>query len=96
MIMRTYIIDGSQFASSNELHTYFAKIFNFPAHCGKNFNAMWDCINESLGDWGKEVVEIRWINMFQSRANNTSEDVDVAVEILNDISKIPGYKVSFE
>ncbi|MBQ6455253.1 MAG: barstar family protein [Eggerthellaceae bacterium] len=50
--MKEVILNEDQFASLKEVHTYLAKALSFPAHYGKNYAALSDC----LGDISEPVI----------------------------------------
>ena len=42
--MKHITIDCSQFENKDQLHEAFASALNFPAHYGKNLDALHDCL----------------------------------------------------
>lgn len=48
--MREIIIDGSAIFTSPDLHEALANALAFPAHYGKNLDALYDCLTEICED----------------------------------------------
>lgn len=44
--MEIIILDGACMTSKEEAHAYMAKVMRFPAHYGKNLDALADCLSE--------------------------------------------------
>ena len=48
--MREIIIDGGSIYASPDFHTAIAEALSFPAHYGKNLDALYDCLTELSQD----------------------------------------------
>ncbi len=44
--MRMVTIDGADFENSRKIHEYLAKKLDFPAHYGKNMDALFDVLSQ--------------------------------------------------
>ena len=48
--MKEVILDGSAIFTSPDLHDAFAQALQFPAHYGRNLDALYDCLTEICED----------------------------------------------
>ena len=53
--MKEIIIDGSAIFTSPDLHEALANALSFPAHYGKNLDALYDCLTEIREDTHLEL-----------------------------------------
>lgn len=44
--MQVQFLYGSKIKNREQLHEQLAQIFRFPAHYGKNLDALWDCLGD--------------------------------------------------
>jgi ribonuclease inhibitor len=79
--MKEVIFDSAKIETVDELHTAIAKILKFPAHYGKNLDALYDCLSGEL----KLPVRFVWKNysITESRLGN---DVEAVLQTMIDFS----------
>ena len=69
-----YHLDGKKMVSKEETHAYLQEVFAFPAHYGKNLDALYDCLTEldaaevellhsdemkaALGKYGEQLLRV--------------------------------------
>lgn len=68
------ILDGKKMISREGTHAYLQEVFGFPAHYGKNLDALYDCLTEldavevellhgeemkaALGKYGEQLLRV--------------------------------------
>jgi ribonuclease inhibitor len=90
--MRRCVLDGAGLQSAAEVHDTLARELGFPAHYGRNLDALWDVLTGDVA----VPAEILWRNSDLSRAK-LGEAFERIAKILEDAAAArSGLTVTFE
>lgn len=78
------VVDFSGCKYLDDLHERIRKSFGFPACCGKNWDAVWDCIDGYFDENESRTIQIRG---FQSMPNELQEYCKPMWDIFSDLQK---------
>ena len=78
------VVDFSGCKYLDDLHERIRKSFGFPACCGKNWDAVWDCIDGYFDENESRTIQIRG---FQSMPNELQEYCKPMWGIFSDLQK---------
>ena len=75
--MEIIILDGACMTDKEAAHAYIAKVMRFPAHYGKNLDALADCLVEAAADEACSRLECK--DMLTNRFSPGYADLDLSV-----------------
>ena len=78
------VVDFSGCKYLDDLHERIRKSFGIPACCGKNWDAVWDCIDGYFDENESRTIQIRG---FQSMPNELQEYCKPMWGIFSDLQK---------
>jgi|GEM_PF-368555 len=79
--MKYVFLDGEKISSNSELHTAFHEALSFPDYCGKNLDALHDCITDIQGDIC--VIAVNTLLL----SENIGRRWNSFLRLMNDLSK---------
>ena len=75
------VVDFSGCKYLDDLHERIRKSFGFPACCGKNWDAVWDCIDGYFDENESRTIQIRGFSRCQMNYRNTVNQCGVSFPI---------------
>lgn len=77
-----YTLDFSNVQCYNEIHRIIKEELELPSYYGENWDALWDCLTDMVGDGAPINIEIIGAEVLEQKFHGT---LDVILEILKDI-----------
>lgn len=76
--MKTYTLESKNIQDMETFYNEISKVFNFPAHFGRNLDALSDCLREFDGD----ILVLSGFDGFEEKL--WEENLGVLMEIFSD------------
>jgi len=80
--MKEVIFDTSQIDSVDQLHAELARRLDFPAHYGRNLDALYDCLSGEMA----LPLKILWKN-YRSTRLRLGKDIAKILKVMKDFSQ---------
>jgi ribonuclease inhibitor len=80
--MREIVFDASQIESMDQLHAELARRLDFPAHYGRNLDALYDCLAGEIS----LPLKIIWKN-YRLTQSTLRKDIAEILEVMEDFSR---------
>jgi ribonuclease inhibitor len=81
-MMKEIVFDSIYIENMDQLHAEFARILDFPAHYGRNLDALYDCLSGEVG----LPLKIIWKN-YRLTQSKIGKDIEKILEVMEDFSR---------
>lgn len=82
------IIDGNEFHTIEEIHSFLRKQLDFPDYYGGTLDSLWDCLTSDT----ELPLTIKWIN-FENSRNRIGETAEKMYDLFKEAEQeINGFK----
>jgi ribonuclease inhibitor len=80
--MREIVFDASQIESMDQLHSELARRLDFPAHYGRNLDALYDCLAGEIS----LPLKIIWRN-YRLTQSTLGKDIAEILKVMEEFSR---------
>jgi len=80
--MREIVFDASHIESMDQLHAELARSLDFPAHYGRNLDALYDCLSGEIS----LPLKIIWKN-YRLTQSALGKDITEILKVMEDFSR---------